>query len=122
MSRSQMIHSSVVFLSLCFGSITAASTIELQVTGEITSSTFASVPVGTTLTADLFYDPSTAASVSTPSNAQYPLPQQPFLDFAGSTLTFPGSSVVTTLIDLGGCPLFQRSVNGQLPIFIPLKL
>jgi hypothetical protein len=94
-----MIHSSVVFASLCFGSITTASTVELQVTGEVTTSTFASVPVGTTLTADLFYDPSTAAINSAPDNAQYPLPQQPFLDFAGSTLTFPAASVVTTLIE-----------------------
>lgn len=94
-----MIQSSVVFVSLCFGSVTLASTIELQVTGEITASTFASVPVGTTLTADLFYDPTTAASFSGPTSAQYPLPQRPFVDFAGSTLTFPSASVVTVLLD-----------------------
>jgi hypothetical protein len=74
-------------------------TIELQVTGEITTSTFASVPVGTILTADLFYDPATGSSFSGPTFAQYPLPQPPFVDFAGSTLTAPSGSVVTTLLD-----------------------
>jgi hypothetical protein len=64
MPRSPIIRFFVVFLSLSFGSIISATTIELQMTGQITSSTFASVPVGTTVTADLFYDPTTAASFS----------------------------------------------------------
>lgn len=97
--RSPIIRYFVVFISLSFASMISASTIELQVTGQITSSTFTSVPVGTTITADLFYDPTTAASFSGSTFAQYPLPQDPSLDFAGSTLTFPSGSVVTVFTD-----------------------
>lgn len=92
MPQSPIIRFSVAVVSLFFGSITFASTIELQVTGQITSSTFASVPVGTTVTADLFYDPTTAASTSLPNDAQYPFIQPLSLDFAGSTLTSPSGS------------------------------
>ncbi len=97
MPRSPIIRFSVVILPLFLGSIASASTIELVVTGQVTSSSFASVPVGTILTADLFYDPTTAASFSGATFAQYPLLQQPSVDFAGSTLTYPSGSDVNVL-------------------------
>jgi len=95
MSRLPAIRFFVVSLLLCFGSVSSAETIELQVTGQITVSTFASVPAGTTLTADLFYDP----TVATSDSGDYPVPQQAVLDFAGSTLTSPTGSDVTVILN-----------------------
>ena len=57
MSRPQIIRFLMVIVSLCLSLSALAGTIELEAVGQVTVSGFASVPVGTTLTAFLFYNP-----------------------------------------------------------------
>jgi len=86
---SRLIRSSVV--SLCFALSSIAGTIELEATGAVTQSGFASVPVGTTLIAYLFYDP-TAVPISTvqsgyASESLFVAPSSFVVLMGGSTLT-----------------------------------
>jgi hypothetical protein len=117
MARTRIIRLSAIFASLCLCSISLAGIIELQVKGQITSSTFASVPVGTTLTADLFYDPTAAAISNVPNSADYPEPQLPVLDFGGSTLTSASGSAVNILLDNTLLPNFEGIPAGDDGIY-----
>src|ERR1017187_1533732 len=68
MSRPQIIRFLMVIVSLCLSLSALAGTIELEAVGQVTVSGFASVPVGTTLTAFLFYNP---AAVPLDTGANY---------------------------------------------------
>src|ERR1035441_9319176 len=103
-SLSRMIQCSVVVFSLCFAFSSVAATIELEVTGTVTASGFASVPVGTSLTAFLYYDPAAAPL----GGGAYPQPQAEIFEFGGgSTLTAPpGIGQIVDIID-NSVPGFQ---------------
>src|SRR5215472_8406736 len=77
--------------SLSFAPSSMAGVIELKAMGTVTASTFASVPVGTPLTAFLFYDPATAPEFQNANTANYVAPQAEIFEFGGSTLTAPPS-------------------------------
>ena len=77
--RSRIIGFSLV--SLCFAFSSFAGTIELEATGTVTSSGFASVPVGTTLTAFLFYDSTAAAEFTGVNSANYAAPEADVFTF-----------------------------------------
>lgn len=78
-------------LAVCLSGSVWAEPIELLVTGHIDSSTFASIPVGSVLTAQLWYDPATAPFFVSAdgSNANYAAPMQEIVDVAGSQFTAP---------------------------------
>lgn len=87
------------FLSLFFALNLTASTIELEATGTITVSDFASVPVGTQVTAYLFYDPDAAPYASYATSAGYEPPQGVIFDFGGSSLIGGTSTGIVTILD-----------------------
>src|ERR1022692_1932510 len=94
MSRPQIIRFLMVIVSLCLSLSALAGTIELEAVGQVTVSGFASVPVGTTLTAFLFYNQA-AVPLDTGANyADYVSAQASVFEFGGSTLTAqtPGTS------------------------------
>jgi hypothetical protein len=89
-----------LLLGLAFSS--AAATIELEATGTITASDFVSVPVGTSVTAFLFYDPSAAPDFSTATSASYDVPQGVIFDFGTSSLmggTSASAAQILSLLD-----------------------
>ncbi len=114
MSRPQIIRFLMVIVSLCLSLSALAGTIELEAVGQVTVSGFASVPVGTTLTAFLFYNPA-AVPLDTGANyADYVSAQASVFEFGGSTLTAqtPGTSgwdildeLNNTGADVWGVPL-----------------
>ena len=104
----------MVIVSLCLSLSAWAGTIELEAIGQVTASGFSSVPVGTTLTAFLFYNPAAAPSSMGPNYADYVSPQVSVFEFGGSTLTAqtPGTSgwdildeLDNTSADVWGVPL-----------------
>ena len=113
-SLSRMIQCSVVVFSLCFAFSSVAATIELEVTGTVTASGFASVPVGTSLTAFLYYDPAAAPL----GGGAYPQPQAEIFEFGGgSTLTAPpGIGQIVDIID-NSVPGFQGVPFGDDAIY-----
>ena len=94
----------VCIFSLYFTGRSVADTIELEATGSVTSSGFASVPVGTPLTAFLFYNPATAPSFQTANTANYVAPQAEVFEFGGSSLTAPPQTVGWDIFDFVNNP------------------
>jgi hypothetical protein len=81
--------SGLCVFSLCSAVSSVADTIELEATGTVTGSGFASVPVGTPLTAFLFYDPAKTPAFQSANTASYVAPQAEVFEFGGSKLTAP---------------------------------
>ena len=111
---SSIIRCSVAVFSLCFAFSSVASTIELDVTGTVTASGFASVPVGTPLTAFLYYDP---AAPSLGAGA-YPQPQAEIFELGGgSGLTAPAP--IGQIVDIinNSVPGFQGIPVGYDAIY-----
>jgi hypothetical protein len=111
---SRIIRCSVAVFSLCFAFSSVASTIELDVTGTVTASGFASVPVGTPLTAFLYYDPA-----APPLGAgAYPQPQAEIFEFGGgSALTAPAATGQIVEIINNSVPGFQGVPIGYDAIY-----